>query len=211
MKKNGSIHTGHRRRLTENVLAGGKLTTVQLVEAFLFYCFRQGDTNETAHRLLDKFGTLENLLHADEAELASVKGMGPASSRKLRTIFDMVFEYRRLVQEQRRATNWTYHLICGYFSERILPRLLREDVECVLVILKDGIKADSFNLAYPDIFLLKTINSKKLDGELSVFCIFKPFSGYEPPSGQLKKELAEIGVDAVAAIPPHGKIDIELL
>ncbi len=211
MKKNLSVHAGHRERMLRNYLAGGRLTDIQKVEVFLFYCFRQGDTNVTAHHLLDKFGTIEALLHAGEAEIASVKGMGPASAHKLRTILDTVLEYRELLRIRRNNGEWRYNTVCAYLTERILPRLLRNDIGCVAVILKEGMKSDSYNLSDTDIHLIKAIGKQKSEGDLYLICILKSVEGYVPLSDENKAEYVTLGVDAVAVISPMRKIEIDIL
>lgn len=211
MKKGSSIHAGHRERMLRNYATGGRLTDVQKVEVLLFYCFCQGDTNVTAHHLLDRFGTIDALLHADEAEIASVRGMGAASAHKLRSILDMVFEYREIMHIRRNNGEWRYNTVCAYLTERILPRLLRKDVGCVAVILKEKLTSDSYNLSDTDIHLIKAIGNRKGEGELYLICVLNPPKGSVLISDETKAEYNSVGVDAVAIIAPNDKINIELL
>lgn len=73
-----SIHDGHRQRLKERFLEEGmdSFTQFQAVELLLFYCIPRQDTNELAHRLLERFGSFSQILDADIEELQSVKGIG---------------------------------------------------------------------------------------------------------------------------------------
>ena len=68
--------------MTENFMSvsNAPLTDVQIVEMILFYCISRSDTNPIAHRLLDRFGSIESILRAEESELSSVFGMGNASA-----------------------------------------------------------------------------------------------------------------------------------
>lgn len=211
MNTNESIHKGHRKRLFRNFLSGGKLTTVQTVEALLFYVFRQGDTNEIAHRLLERFGSFEELLCADEHKIASVEGMGEVSARKLRMILDSVLEFRRIINDRRHTHEWAYHSICAYLSERIHPRLMSRDVGCAAVILKEGMNAESYNLSSADTHLIRVINMRKREGELSLVCVQRPINGPSPINADEKHELSKLGVDAICEISACGEIKIDLI
>jgi DNA repair protein RadC len=64
MTKN--LHTGHREKLRQRFINEGlnSFEDHQVLELLLFYTIPRRDTNELAHRLIDKFGTLANLLDA---------------------------------------------------------------------------------------------------------------------------------------------------
>ena len=72
-----SIHDGHRARVKDRLLREGLagFADHEVLELLLFYAIPQGDTNPTAHALLDKFGTLKNVFDADIKELKSTKGI----------------------------------------------------------------------------------------------------------------------------------------
>ena len=69
-----SIHEGHRQRLKDRFLEQGmdSFTQVQALELLLFYCIPRQDTNELAHRLLERFGSFAQVLEAEPEELCSV-------------------------------------------------------------------------------------------------------------------------------------------
>ncbi len=71
------IHAGHREKMKQRFVEEG-LTAFedhQVLEMLLFYTIPRRDTNEIAHRLLDKFGTLESLLDASHEELMTRGGV----------------------------------------------------------------------------------------------------------------------------------------
>ncbi len=73
-----NIHDGHRDRVKEQLLAGGFNDTTPthvLLETFLFFSVPRRDTNPIAHMLLDRFGSLENVINAPEDELTKIKGV----------------------------------------------------------------------------------------------------------------------------------------
>ena len=61
-----SIHAGHRQRLKERFLKDGldNFEDHQVLELLLFYGIPQRDTNEIAHELIRKFGSLSKVLEA---------------------------------------------------------------------------------------------------------------------------------------------------
>lgn len=72
------LHDGHRQRKRQQFLSHGpeSMADHELLELALFYAIPRRDTNETAHRLLDQFGSLDRVLSAPEQELEKVEGVG---------------------------------------------------------------------------------------------------------------------------------------
>lgn len=87
-KKEESLHAGHRGRAKEEFLRRGldSLPEHRVLELLLFYAIPQGDTNELAHRLIDRFGSLAGVLDAPAEELCAVKGVGEHTAVLLRMI-----------------------------------------------------------------------------------------------------------------------------
>ena len=76
------MHEGHRYRLRERFINEGlqNFEPHNILELLLFYCIPQRDTNEIAHRLIDKFGSLSEVLEAPVCELTQVKGISEYSA-----------------------------------------------------------------------------------------------------------------------------------
>jgi DNA repair protein RadC len=72
------MHEGHRNRLKKRFLEEGLdgFEDHQILELLLFYAIPRRDTNETAHNLINKFGSLSGVLEADPRELAATPGIG---------------------------------------------------------------------------------------------------------------------------------------
>ncbi|MBQ8238190.1 MAG: hypothetical protein IJZ39_08610 [Oscillospiraceae bacterium] len=66
-----SIHDGHRQRLKNQFVNNGLdgFTEVQMLEILLFYVIPRRDTNPIAHALINRFGSLSNVLDAPMAKL----------------------------------------------------------------------------------------------------------------------------------------------
>lgn len=80
------IHDGHRERLLKTAYEGGfeNLSIYQQVEVILFNFFPRGDMNPLAHRLIDEFGSLANILDADVKDIERVQGMGEMTAIKMK-------------------------------------------------------------------------------------------------------------------------------
>ena len=91
------LHDGHRQRKRERFLKQGAdgLADHEVLELLLYYAIPRRDTNETAHRLLQKFGTLQNVFNAPAEELSRVEGMGEGAALFL-TLLPAV--YRRTMR-----------------------------------------------------------------------------------------------------------------
>ena len=97
-----SLHTGHRERLKQRFLEQGLdgFTDIQALELLLFYSVPRQDTNPIAHKLLEHFGSLSQVLEAPAEELMKVEGIGEHSAVLLRLMNQMSRFY--LVDRARR-------------------------------------------------------------------------------------------------------------
>ncbi len=72
------IHVGHRNRLRRRARNEGleHFEPHQVIELILCLCIPRKDVNETAHALIDRFGSVAGVLDASEEELQTVRGIG---------------------------------------------------------------------------------------------------------------------------------------
>jgi len=73
-----SIHSGHRSRVKTEFLSRGMEGWAEhrALELLLFYAIPQGDVNDLAHELINRFGTLAGVFDASPDELKKVPGVG---------------------------------------------------------------------------------------------------------------------------------------
>ena len=78
MSTENNIHKNHRERLRERAINSGfqDFHDHQVLELLLFYALPRIDTNDLAHSLIERFGSLEGVFKADRNELLSVSGVG---------------------------------------------------------------------------------------------------------------------------------------
>ena len=79
---------GHRMRLRERFRSAGPdaLSDYELLEMALFAALPRRDTKPLAKALLKKFGSFAEVIHAPEALLREVEGVGDASINQLKVI-----------------------------------------------------------------------------------------------------------------------------
>lgn len=92
------MHEGHRERVREKYMKYGidSLLPHEVLELILFYSISRGDTNKTAHNLLEAFGgNITNVFDADVRDLCAVEGVGNKSAVLIKTISELWGYYHR--------------------------------------------------------------------------------------------------------------------
>ncbi len=81
-------HEGHRQRLTERFLREGLdgFDQHQILELLLFYAIPRRDTNELAHTIIDRFGSLGAAMDAPQEALTEIPGVGDRTAALIRLI-----------------------------------------------------------------------------------------------------------------------------
>ena len=91
------IHDGHRekmrRRYQETGLEG--FADHEALELLLYYAIPRRDTNELAHRLLTRYGSLSALLQAPIEDLRRVEGVGESAAVLLKLVPAFVYKAQR--------------------------------------------------------------------------------------------------------------------
>src|ERR1700712_795982 len=79
---------GHRERLRERFYSAGPdaLSDYELLEMALFPALPRRDTKPLAKLLLKKFGSFAEVVHAPEARLREVEGIGDASVHQIKLL-----------------------------------------------------------------------------------------------------------------------------
>lgn len=77
-QKKENLHKGHRDRLRNKFIENDieVYESHEVLELLLYYAYRQRNTNDIAHRLINKFGTLSGVFEADIKSLMEVDGVG---------------------------------------------------------------------------------------------------------------------------------------
>lgn len=139
-----SIHDGHRKRVKDRFREEGldNFDEVHVLELLLFYCVPQRDTNPLAHRLLNHFGSLPQVLEARPEELEKVEGVGENISTflSLTTAVSRYYLVRKAMQEKILSTTedcgkYLTPFFYGRSNETVF--LLCMDAKCKVLCCKE--------------------------------------------------------------------------
>ncbi len=89
------MHEGHRKRMKMRFMKDGidSFEPHQVLELLLFYSIPRRDTNELAHELLKKYGSLSGVFEADPKDLAKIPGIGENTAFLLSLIPQLARRY----------------------------------------------------------------------------------------------------------------------
>jgi len=96
-----AVHDGHRARKKRQFREHGleAFADHEALELLLYFAVPRVDTNPTAHRLLERFGSLSAVLSATPEELEAVEGIGENAATMLSLVLPVV--RRAYLQSQR--------------------------------------------------------------------------------------------------------------
>ena len=80
------LHSGHRDRMRTRFRIANSIDGFEeheVLEMLLYNIIPRVNTNETAHRLLSRFGNIRSVLSADVTELCKVEGVGVKCAEQL--------------------------------------------------------------------------------------------------------------------------------
>ena len=90
------VHDGHRKRLrTKFIKDPSSLEDHELFELLLFFSIPRVNTNEIAHELLKRFGSIKDIIDTGYNTLQSVDGIGESSALLLRIMSEITARYER--------------------------------------------------------------------------------------------------------------------
>ncbi len=104
----------------------------EIIELILFYSIPRCNTNEIAHALLARFGSINEVLHADEKQLCTVAGISDKTALYLK-IWAAVFGICQAQQAKHNAAFASIHDAIGY----VLPYYEGKTAETPAVLLLD--------------------------------------------------------------------------
>ncbi len=78
------MHEGHRRRMINKLMNKKQARSDhEILEILLFYCIPRINVNELAHKLLDSFGSLSNIIKSDPKAICTIDGIGEKTAEYL--------------------------------------------------------------------------------------------------------------------------------
>lgn len=132
------VHDGHRERMRTTFLEHGLdgMNDINALELLLFYAVPRRDTNETAHLLLERFGTLDKVFAASVEELCEVEGVGEYAASLIALVPQIMKKSllaksreKKIIRSSREA------------GEYLLPFFLNEQDEVIYLLCMDSRRA----------------------------------------------------------------------
>ena len=211
-----SVHHGHRKRLKKKFadLGGDAFDDHELLELLLFYSIPRSNTNEIAHRLMERFGSINRMAEASSDELKLVDGIGDNSVALLRLVLMLAKRYANEERREVKRLN-SIEAIVDYANFHTMGAVK----ELVYAVYMD----ENLNVIDTNLIASGTVNEvRPMVRTVLELCILKrstavlifhnhPNGGVEPSRDDIlftkliERELKMIGSDLVEHIIVDGK------
>ena len=118
-KTKDNIHVNHRQRLQQQMFLSNlnTMSEIQVLEYILTLSIPRIDTNPLAHKLLDEFGSLYNVIDANSEDLIKVKGIGKRTAMMLTSLRKIIYYYRESKRKDKKNILDTPAKIMEFFND----------------------------------------------------------------------------------------------
>lgn len=183
-----SIHKDHRQRVKARFAAEGldAFNEHQVLELLLFYAIPQRDTNEIAHNLINRFGSLSQVIDAPVKELVKVDGIAENAALFL-SLIKQLDRYYHVNRAMKVSILSSLHE-CG---EYLVPFFNGRDYEVVFLLCLDAkckvlscrmVEEGSVNCT--EVSIRKIVDIALTDRATSVILAHNHPSGFATPSAE---------------------------
>ena len=182
---------GHRKRLDERINEHDyeTLQPHEQLEHLLFAVIPRGDTNKTAHRLLDEFGSINGVLCASPDDLMKVEGVGRRTARFLVSLPYLLGIVEQNLKRQEpivlKSTADKAEFVKSYFYGKKVENAYVVSLSADYTLknisrLSRGVGRESESV----VFVADVVKQALLDEASVVFVVHNHPSGNIKPSGQ---------------------------
>lgn len=146
LKKKTSLtnnhYQGHRERLRKRFLdtKGNAIEDYEYLELLLFRTIPRADTKPIAKKLIERFGSLADVLGADIHRLQEIEGCGPASAIDLKIISAVAGRFAR-AQLSKRDIFSSWDKVLAY-CKAVMAHETREQFRILFLDKKHGLLSD---------------------------------------------------------------------
>ncbi|MBP0979708.1 MAG: hypothetical protein J6C55_03610 [Oscillospiraceae bacterium] len=156
-KKDKGLHVGHRERLKKQAVLHGidNWPEHQVLEYLLFFGIPQRDTNELAHKLINKYGSIIGVLEASYDSLKENKGLGD-NVANLITLIPKLFKYIENIKVNKKHLNFSN---ISQVAQYMTPKFYNVSHEVLYVLSLDNKQ----KLISSDIVLNGVVNRVNID------------------------------------------------
>ncbi len=129
------MHEGHRNRLRDKFLLGGidNFEDHEVLELLLFYAIPRRNTNDIAHKLLQKFGSLDAVFDSPINLLKTVDGVGESAAIFIKIISNITRLY-----VERKYVNCKNVLSVHEMNDKLMMKFIGRQEETLAIMLLDA-------------------------------------------------------------------------
>ncbi len=156
-KEAANLHNGHRKRMLKRFVdnQGQGFSSHEILEILLFPILPRVNTNDIAHMLINRFGSLENVfLEGTIPDFMQISGIGEKSAEYLAVIGEAFRMMEQPKHEKKRLKN--HADCCRYFLEKL-------GKECKDEILMAAALSDTMHVKSVEILSSGTSGEVKMD------------------------------------------------
>ena len=153
-------HKEHRQRLKERYHREGldNFETHNILELLLFFGIPYKDTNNLAHELLKRFGSLSGVLEASREELMSVNGIGENAATLLNLIPSLSRKYLDDKVDEKAVMN-----SCEAIGNYLVAKYrFRQDEVFSMICLDQSCRLISWEIISSGTINITAVNSRKV-------------------------------------------------
>lgn len=185
-----SVHSGHRARLKQDFKESDPslLSDHKLLELLLFYSISRRDTNETAHLLINEFGSLDAVFKASHNALLNVEGVGEQTALLIK-IIDAINDKVHLNSASKENKSMT----CEDMKEYLIAFYRSKVYETITILSCDNKR----RIKKVDIVGEGTVNSTDINSRKIVEAVINANASYiviahNHPNGAPEPSLADV-------------------
>ncbi|MBQ7896450.1 MAG: hypothetical protein IJ364_07860 [Oscillospiraceae bacterium] len=129
------VHDGHRKRLRARFIEHNlnSFNDINSLELLLSFAIPRKDTNELAHALIDRFGSLKAVFEASHQELLEIDGIGENAAVLISLVPQIYKKAAVCIANEKKVLN-NERLLAEY----LMPRFLNEIDEVFYMLCLDN-------------------------------------------------------------------------
>ncbi len=188
--RSDELHKRHRQRMKENFRNAGLqgFQPHNILEMLLFYSITRCDTNETAHLLLNEFGSIAGVFDAPIEALMNVHGIGIESATLIKFIPELFRAYEESKFSDRpviQSSDDAKKFLASYFKTATAEKFVILYLDSACRLINDvEISQGNENMVYAD--LNNVVKSAIMQNAKGIVIAHNHVSGFAVPSAEDK-------------------------
>lgn len=186
-KHKSNLHAGHRKRMRARFEKDGfdALSDHECLEFILYNTMKRVNTNETAHELINKFGSIKGVLDATYEELITVKGVGSVTAEYITNLNSQITD---LIVKQLSKTGEFVIMKAAVTADWVLKISKAKGKICVISCTSDSVMKDVLYFDTSDGCDVRQISDFLIDHKCEKYVLL-----FENPDVLSREEVTALG------------------